>query len=294
VASESDFLSKFIQFVDASERTADTYTKNIKQFYKFLLKNNISKPTRSDILAYKDELKATHKSTTVQSYIGALRLYFRFLASEGLYPNIADNIKGAKVSRENKKDYLTATQCKDLLHSIDQSSAKGLRNYAITALMLTGGLRTIEVVRADLEDLRTLGGGTVLYIQGKGKQDKADFIKIPEATETALRNWTKVMPVKDKALFQSLSNQNKGDRMTTRAISALIKDELKAIGLDSDRLTAHSLRHTAVTLSLLGGGTIQEAQQFARHANISTTQIYAHNLSKTSNPCGNMVANSIF
>jgi integrase/recombinase XerD len=47
-----------------------------------------------------------------------------------------------------------------------------------------------------------------------------------------------------------------------------------------DTLTAHCLRHTAVTLALQAGATIQEVQAFARHANINTTLIYAHNIDR--------------
>ena len=55
---------------------------------------------------------------------------------------------------------------------------------------------------------------------------------------------------------------------------------MRKIGLNSDRLTAHSLRHTAITLALKGGATIQEAQALGRHANINTTLIYAHNIDR--------------
>ena len=83
--------------------------------------------------------------------------------------------------------------------------------------------------------------------------------------------------------------------MTTRSISGVCKEAMKAAGYNSERLTAHSLRHTAVTLALIAnGGNIQEAQQFARHANISTTQIYAHNLEKQNNTCSRLVASEIF
>jgi len=68
--------------------------------------------------------------------------------------------------------------------------------------------------------------------------------------------------------------------MTTRSISRIVKAALKGAGMDSDRLTAHSLRHTAVTLSLLAGASIQEAQSMVRHSNINTTLIYAHNIDR--------------
>ena len=82
--------------------------------------------------------------------------------------------------------------------------------------------------------------------------------------------------------------------MTTRSISRIIKTRLKGAGYNSDRLTAHSLRHTAVTLSLLSGRSLAEAQQFARHANIATTMIYNHSLDKAKNGCSEAVANLIF
>lgn len=73
----------------------------------------------------------------------------------------------------------------------------------------------------------------------------------------------------------------------------MVKRHLQKAGFNSSRLTAHSLRHSAVTLSLLNGATLQEAQMFARHANIATTQIYAHNLDRANNPCSDHIANAI-
>ena len=162
--------------------------------------------------------------------------------------------------------------------------------------MVTGGLRDIEIHRANIEDLRTLGDSTVLYIQGKGKDEKADYIKVTPVVEAALRDYIKTRrkPAKEEALFTSLSNNSQGKRLSTRSISGIVKQRLKNAGFDSDRLTAHSLRHTAVTLSLIGGNTLQEVQQFARHENISTTQIYAHNLDRAKNRCEETISSSIF
>ena len=68
--------------------------------------------------------------------------------------------------------------------------------------------------------------------------------------------------------------------MTTRSVSRVVKEYLRKANLDDARLTAHSLRHTAITLSLLGGATPQEAKVMARHADINTTLIYAHNINR--------------
>lgn len=291
-----EFYKSFLDYLDASPKTIETYSKAIKQFFKYLGELGISQPTREDILAYREALKADHKPSTVQNYIIALRLFFQWLELEELYPDIAKHIKGAKLTREHKKDYLTSSQVKNILKKIDRKTEQGRRDFAIFSLMITGGLRDIEVHRANIEDLRTLGDSTVLYLQGKGREERAEFVKVPPEVERAIRASLadRREPDGSQPLFISLSNNSKGERISTRSISGLIKHYLVKAGYNSDRLTAHSLRHTAVTLSLLGGNNIQEVQQFARHANISTTQIYAHNVDRLKSKCESTIAKAIF
>lgn len=291
-----DLQESFIKYLDASERTVKTYSGALRQYFKWNREHNITQPRREDVIAFREDLKRDHKPTTVQNYIIAIRLFFQWTAQEGLYPNIAEHIKGAKLSREHKKDYLSSSQVKGILESIDQSTEQGRRDYALFVLLVTGGLRDIEAHRANIEDLRTLGDSTVLYLQGKGRTERAEYIKIMPEVEKALRNMLADREIIDEKapLFISLSNNSKGDRMTTRSISGSIKKQFIKAGFNSDRLTSHSLRHTAVTLALLAGNSLQEVQQFARHSNIATTQIYAHNLDRAKNKCESTIAEAIF
>jgi len=287
---------RFIEFIDVRPKTAETYTKALKRLFDYFAEHEVIQPTRADIIAFRDHLKATTKPSTVKTYITATRLFFRWLEQEGLYKNIADKVKGAKVEHGHKKDALTVDQVKDILATFSRDDATAKRNYAIFVLMVTCGLRTIEVARADVEDLRTLGSKTVLYVQGKGKDEKSEYVVVTREVERAIRAY---LSTRDSAgdkepLFTSTSNNSKGKRLSTRTISGLVKEKLKEADLNSTRLTAHSLRHTAITLSLLGGSTLQEASQFARHVNIATTEIYAHNLERIANPCEGIVSDSIF
>ena len=295
VVNESLYNS-FISYLDASPKTVQTYSRAIRQFMKYIALNGITQPVREDVISFREELKAEHKPTTVQNYITAVRLFFQWLEQEKLYPNVAQHIKGAKLTKEHKKDYLTSSQIKSVLADMERDTVQGRRDYAIISLMVTGGLRDIEVHRANIEDLRTLGDSTVLYLQGKGREERTEYVKVPAPVEKAIR--ASLADRKDakgsQPLFISLSNNSKGDRISTRSISGIVKSNLVNAGYDSDRLTAHSLRHTAVTLSLLGGQSLEEVQQFARHSQISTTQIYAHNLDKAKNQCSNTIADAIF
>jgi len=99
-----------------------------------------------------------------------------------LYPNIARGIKGAKKTRGFKKDPLTVAQVKELLRGIDRSTPQGKRDYALLNLFIRTGLRTIEAVRAEVGDIRQEGGEAVLWIQGKGRDTKDEFVLLTPET----------------------------------------------------------------------------------------------------------------
>ena len=292
----SDLFESWISFIDAKPKTVETYTRAIKQFIYYLQDNSIKNPTRADILAYRDSLQADHKPTTVQSYLMAVKQFFKWTAQEGLYPNIADNIKSAKLDKGFKKDYLTSKQVKKLLGTIDQSTLKGLRDYAILSLMVTTGLRTVEVERANIEDLRTVADFTALFIQGKGHLEKTEYVKVEEPVENAIRAYLKARGKagEQEPLFASIAHRNTGGRMSTRSISRIAKENMIEADLNSERLTAHSLRHTTATLNLLNGGTPEETMQLLRHANLNTTLIYSHALERAKNQSEARVTKAIF
>ena len=295
--SYHELLNNFINFLDVREKTAITYSKALKQVFSYLSQNGIKQPTRDNILAFKKELEAKgRKPATIALYLAATRRFFSWTEQSGIYPNITVGIKAPKIERGHKKDYFAAHQVKSILTGIERNNLEGLRNYAVMALMTTGGLRTIEITRANVEDLRVVGGVSVLYIQGKGRTDKTEFIKISPQVEEAIRAYLKARgPVKDHdPLFVSCSRRNKGGRLTTRTIRGLCKNAMINAGFNSNRLTAHSLRHTAVTLALLAGQSLAEVQHFARHHNISTTQIYAHNVDRMKSQCEAVISNAIF
>ena len=292
----NEHFSRWIAFIDAKPKTIETYNRAIKQFMYYLQDNCIAQPTRAHIMAFRDGLSQNHKPTTVQSYLMAVKQFFKWTAQEGLYPNIADNVKSAKLDKSFKKDYLTSKQVNKLLTTIDSDTLKGKRDYAILSLMVTTGMRTIEVERANIEDLRTVADFTALFIQGKGHLEKTEYVKVEEPVEEAIRAY---LTARGKAgqqepLFASIANRNTGGRMTTRSISRIAKENMIEADLNSERLTAHSLRHTTATLNLLNGGTPEETMQLLRHANLNTTLIYSHALERAKNNSEARVSKAIF
>lgn len=282
-------LTEYIKTLDVKPKSKETYLKALRVFANW---NGGTIPTnRADILAYKDYLVNNYKASTVNAYITALKGFYSYLEAEGICPNFAANIKGLKNGKGFKKDALTVDQAKALLNN-EGETIESKRDRAIITLMIHTGLRTVELERANIEDIRQTAGETLLYIQGKGRDTKDEFVILTSDVIEPLREYLflrgKVNP--SEPLFAATSNRNQNGRLTTRSISRIVKGALLSNGIDSDRITAHSLRHTAVTLSLLGGATIQEAQQLARHSNINTTLIYAHNINRIKNAAERNIA----
>lgn len=226
----------------------------------------------------------------------AVKQFFKWTALYNLYPDITVNIKSIKLDTGFKKDYLTSSQVCKMLNAIDRSTLKGLRDYAILSLMVTTGLRTIEIKRANIEDLRTVADFTALFVQGKGHLEKTDYVKVEGPIEDSIRAYLSARGkiVDTEPLFASIANRNGGGRMTTRSISRIVKENMIKAGLKSERLTAHSLRHTTATLNLLNGGTPEETMQLLRHSNLNTTLIYSHALERANNKSEERIAKAIF
>lgn len=295
---KNNIIDSFVQHLDVKNASHVTYGKALKQFALYLTDRNISQPTRLDILNYREYLKIDHKPTTVQLYITAVRQLFEWLEDEGLYKNIAKNIKGADIDKSFKRDPLTVEQLNKILAQIDTSNEKGARDYAMILIATTCGLRTIEIERANIEDLREVNGKTVLYVQGKGHDEKETFVLISTNTLSAIEHYLSFRKncELNSPLFSSLDRklkQNSG-RLTTKSIRRAIKEAFRNAGYDSERLSAHSLRHTAATLNMLNGATIDETRQFMRHSSINTTLIYAHHINSLSNKSSHRIEDAIF
>ena len=253
-------LNTFFEWVDASGR-------------------NVATLTVADLIAYKEELLAGGKSSlTVASYINSLRRFYEWTEANKIYPNIGKGLHAPKRKQAFRKQPLTVAQVGELLHH--EQGTQSARDYAIINLMVRTGLRCVEVVRANVGDITYKGGQRVLLVQGKGRDEKDNFVILTDACYNPIREYLNTRSVLDDnaPLFASVSRNNDGGRMTTRAVSGIAKQGLKSVGLDNKVFTAHSLRHTTAVNILRAGGSLEMAQYTLRHTNPATTQIYTATL----------------
>jgi site-specific recombinase XerD len=287
----AEMIERFCAAHDARDSSRAGYRRALRQFEKWILAEGIRSPTAQDILAFKRKLEAEGKSAkTINTYLTAIRLFFAWAESMRLCPNIARSVKGIRIYRreEGSKDCLTPEQVKALLDSIDRETLEGKRDFAFLKLAIGTALRAIEIIRANVGDIRhsmDKAGQerTVLFVHGKGRGGKKEFVELPASVHAAINDYLGARggtPAPDEPLFISRSKRNRGDRLTTRSVSRVAKERLRAIGINSKRITLHSLRHTGCTLALLAGAELKSVQEMARHADINTTLIYVHSLNR--------------
>ena len=291
-------IREFTESLDCRDATKTLYLKALKRFLLWLNEQsemNITNVmhattemyiTKSTIVKFKAHLRSESLSVnTINSYLVGLKRFFAYLEEAGVHPNVTKDIKGARQSGGHLRDPFSKQEVKEILSQIDTATLRGKRDYAIINLMARTGLRTIEVSRANLEDLRARGDEGILHIQGKGKDTKDEFVLLTKESLEPLSDYLSSrggVPV-SSPIFASLSNRNKNSRLTTRSLRGIIAYYHGKTDTSSSRLSAHSLRHFFATCSLQSGAPVLQVKDALRHKSIDTTQRYLHNLDRIEN-----------
>lgn len=283
-----DYANKFLDYIDVSENTIMTYKVGLKSFFNYLKESRITIPTREDIIEYRDYLMNTLKPTTANSYMIAVRNLFNYLEYEGIFKNITKNIKGINIGSEHKREALTKEQCLDILNNVHD-----IREKVLFLLATTCGIRANELANIRLEDFKEKQDKICLYLLGKARDYKQDYVIISEDVFKLIKEYIKLYNITDY-LFTSTSNHNTGGKLTTKTIRLIMKNMFKRIGLTGSEYSCHSCRHTFATLSIQNGEDIREVSQALRHKQLNTTMIYLHDLERINNNCTNVVSNVLF
>jgi integrase/recombinase XerC/integrase/recombinase XerD len=276
----------------AAENTINAYRRGLHRFLGWLAEQGITQPNSADIAAYRDSLKENYSNLTVNLSLSAVRSFYRYLLENGAIGySPAEGVRGIRGGkREHKRSELSDSEVLDVLDTCDDTP-QGIRDRAILTLMAYCGLRTIEVQRANLDGLK-VNGRMVLWVQGKGHREADEFVVIPRDQEPVMRRWLAERKKlgNNPALFVSLSKQNRGERLTTRAISLLVKEHYHQALIFDDTKTTHSLRHSAITSAIRNGATPLQVQAMARHNSFNTTLGYIHEVSRLDSPAEDLIA----
>lgn len=289
----NSIIPKYLNDLDVKETTKTGYLKSLTNFFKYLELNSVVSVSKTTILDYKNWLIEQDLTVgTINSRLIALKSLYKWLDINEITKDIAKSVKILKASREPKKVSLTTNQISELLNSIETDTEKGLRDYALILMFITTGLRVSELANALTEDMTTIQDESVLYVMRKGHFEKDCYVVLPAFTLKALYKYHASRSTKGKHLFTGL-RKSSGVGLTSSAITKIVKERFRAIGLNSNKITAHSLRHTAITLALLNGSSIIDVQSLANHKSLATTSLYFHQTNRIINNAESVIANTL-
>jgi integrase/recombinase XerD len=155
---------------------------------------------------------------------------------------------------------------KELVKLLEAAEADGLRSAALITLLALNGLRIDEALSRDVEHLTHNFGHRVLELTRKG--DKRSTEALAPATSRALEAY---IGERTGPIFLDRT----GKRMTEPSAWRLVRRLARRAGLPAaDRLSPHSLRHSAITAALNAGVPFRDVQDFAGHADPRTTRRY--------------------
>lgn len=164
---------------------------------------------------------------------------------------------------QEKIAWLTPLQVARLQKAASTTSAA---HRALVDLMAVLGLRVSEACGVQIEDLfDDLSGYTLLTVKRKGGKVTTETIPVPllRVVEAARGGRSSGPLILTRA----------GHAQTRNGAYDWVKRLCRKAGLPDD-IHPHSLRHTAVTTLVDAGLPMHEVQEFARHADIRSTEWY--------------------
>lgn len=258
-----------------AQNSVEAYMRDIEQFRHFILHHYNILPrdvARENIERYLDWLfeRGMEKSSQARQLSG-IKSFFNFLLLKDMIElSPAELILPPKPSR-TLPDTLTTEEIDRMIASIDDSTAKGLRDKAILEVLYSCGLRVSELCNLRLGDLFFAEG----YIRVTGKGDKQRLVPISGIACERIQRYKEVRKSKKKSSEDTLFLNNRGSKLTRVMIFTIIKQAALLAGIEKS-ISPHTLRHSFATHLLEGGANIRQVQQMLGHESILTTEIYTH------------------
>lgn len=257
---------------DVSMNTRAEYKYRIKLFLKFSRERGRSEKS---YLHYKEYLaqRTDFTASTKNKYLIVAKVFLvkLFLLGE-LKKDITRDIKKFSQGNKHTRTGLDETEVTTLMATIQQlpNTKYVSRLKALLALLAFQGLRQIEIVRLDFEDLDFLAATAM--IQGKGRDDK-ELVALQPETILCLQTYVTTNKISSGPLFTSGEH---GRRLSTRMVRFIIQKTLRGFGIAK---STHGFRHYFTTQLIKNyKSSLLEVKKYTRHKNIDMLEVYNDNI----------------
>jgi integrase len=268
IGNPKAYAKQIFDRLDVAEATRADYVYRLGLFLDFIKKHGFHRNSFLDFKQYLAE-RTNLQSPSKNKYLATAKVFLKELNRQGYLPtDITQNVKAFTQNKKHKREGFNEAEVKQISKTLRQlkPTPNNTRLKALFCLLALQGLRQIEIVRLNFEDLYL--SQSVAFIRGKGQDDKERIHLLPE-TVSALQEHLTANKVQKGALFKSLGNR-KSERITTMTIKRELRRILQPLQL---KKTVHGFRHYYVTM-LLKCLDLRDVRKFSRHRSLEMLIVY--------------------
>ena len=280
----TDYIAAYREYLaeekQASANTLSSYIRDLTQFQSWLITNDaadLRKVKKDTINEYLLHMNHSGKSpATVTRSTASIKSFYNYMVQIGaVKTNPAKAVVAMKVERKYP-EILTNREVELFLEQPKCVDEKGFRDHAMLELLYATGIRVSELIGLNVNDVNLSAG--FIRCQSKGKER---IVPLYSAAVKALEDYVKdirpriVADEEEQALFVNMN----GERMSRQGFWKIVKHYQETAGISKD-ITPHTLRHSFAVHLLENGADLRSIQEMLGHADISSTQIYAHIIKK--------------
>lgn len=204
-----------------------------------------------------------------------MRAYLRYLATKGQgTPDLSEAVPSVAEWRlASMPRYIDSDSIKCLIDSCDLNTIHGIRDRAVLLLLSRLGLRAGDIADMRIDDLNWVDG--TVRVRGKGRAD----VLLPVSQDVGdsileyLENARPKVPI-DKVFL--CTNAPYRAFASTASVSDIVRLALKRAGIENaPSRGANLLRHSAATMMLRNGATLETISAVLRHRSADMSAYYA-------------------
>ncbi|MFC5195332.1 tyrosine-type recombinase/integrase [Bizionia hallyeonensis] len=256
-AYEKD-LNDFLTFLSATYQTQDMLSVNYPEI-------------RNWIVNLVDQ-KISNRS--INRKISALNSYYKFQLKVGdITGNPLSKHKALKTSKKIQIPFSEAEIASVLDELNFDSSFEGIRNKLIIELFYSTGIRRIELVEIQLNQIDT-SNQTLKVL---GKRNKERIIPLLDSVMETIQQYLKA-----RITLENITDKNhffltqKGVKIYETLVYRIINDYF-SLASTKVKKSPHILRHSFATHLLNQGADLNAVKELLGHSSLAATQVYTHN-----------------
>lgn len=262
-----------------SPHTVAAYSKDIQQFFDFVLKEYQLKSllavnysmVRSWIVNLVD---SGISNSSINRKISSLKTYYKFLLkiSQISETPLAKH-RALKVAKKIQIPF-SQTEVEDVLELFDHANDfQTLRDKLIVELFYSTGIRRAELIGLRLSDVSEVQK----TIKVLGKRNKERIIPLlPSVLSTIARYKIFRAALPSLGASKILLVTSKGNAIYETLVYRVITRYFSEISLKVKK-SPHILRHSFATHLLSQGAELTAVKELLGHASLASTQVYTHN-----------------